>query len=206
MGSKVTELHEHRYFDSDPTIRRHARELYEETRALPIISPHGHVDPAILANNDAFPDPSSLIITPDHYILRMLYSRGIPLEALGVAPIDGNPPNAEQDPRQIWQTFADHWQLFRATPTRAWLEYELHEVFGVGVALNAESAMRVYDMVAEQLQSPEFRPRALTNPHRNSDIMTNQVGIDMNSDSENDELLQYNPNRLLDTLIENEAA
>ena len=33
--------------------------------------------------------------------------------------------------------------------------------------------------------------------------MTNQVGIDMNSDSEGDELLQYNPNRLLDTLIEN---
>lgn len=33
--------------------------------------------------------------------------------------------------------------------------------------------------------------------------MTNQVGIDMNSDSESDELLQYNPNRLLDTLIEN---
>ena len=34
-------------------------------------------------------------------------------------------------------------------------------------------------------------------------IMTNQVGIDMNSDSDSDDLLQYNPNRLLDTLIEN---
>ena len=33
--------------------------------------------------------------------------------------------------------------------------------------------------------------------------MTNQVGIDMNSDSDSDDLLQYNPNRLLDTLIEN---
>jgi len=33
--------------------------------------------------------------------------------------------------------------------------------------------------------------------------MTNQVGIDMNNDSEGDDLLQYNPNRLLDTLIEN---
>lgn len=33
--------------------------------------------------------------------------------------------------------------------------------------------------------------------------MTNQVGIDMNNESEGDDLLQYNPNRLLDTLIEN---
>jgi glucuronate isomerase len=85
----MTLLQEDRFFDPDPTVRRHARALYEETRALPIVSPHGHVDPAILATDDAFPDPSSLIITPDHYILRMLYSRGIPLESLGGAPIDG---------------------------------------------------------------------------------------------------------------------
>jgi glucuronate isomerase len=157
----VTEPNEDRYFDPDQTIRRHARSLYEETRALPIVSPHGHVDPAILASNDAFVDPSSLIVTPDHYILRMLYSRGVPLEWLGVPPIDGKPPNAEQDPRKIWQTFADHWHLFRATPTSAWLEYELREVFGVRLSLNSESAAQIYDIIAERLQSPEFRPRAL---------------------------------------------
>jgi glucuronate isomerase len=157
----VTGPHEDRYFDPDPTIRRHARALYDETHALPIVSPHGHVDPAILANNDAFADPASLLITPDHYILRMLYSRGVPLESLGVAPIDGKPPRAEHDPRKIWQTFADHWHLFRATPTRAWLEYELREVFGVQRELTPESALEVYDLIAERLQSPEFRPRAL---------------------------------------------
>lgn len=157
----MTELHEDRYFDPDPTIRRHAHALYDETRALPIVSPHGHVDPAILATNDAFADPVSLIITPDHYILRMLYSRGVSLEALGVVPIDGKPPNAERDPRKIWQTFADHWKLFRATPTRAWLEYELREVFGVQRELDSASAQHVYDMLVERLQSPEFRPRAL---------------------------------------------
>ena len=157
----MSELHEDRYFDSDPTIRRHARALYDETRALPIVSPHGHVDPAILATDDSFADPASLLIKPDHYILRMLYSRGVPLESLGIAPIDGKPPNAERDPRKIWQTFADHWQLFRATPTRAWLEYELREVFGVQQELSAASAPQVYDAVAERLQSPEFRPRAL---------------------------------------------
>jgi glucuronate isomerase len=157
----VTRLHEDRYFDPDPTIRRHARALYDETRALPIVSPHGHVDPAILANNDAFDDPASLLITPDHYILRMLYSRGVALEALGIAAIDGSPPVAERDGRKIWQTFADQWHLFRATPTRAWLEYELNEVFGVTLELDSTSARQVYDTIAERLQSPEFRPRAL---------------------------------------------
>jgi glucuronate isomerase len=157
----VSAFIEYRYFDSDPTIRRHARALYEETRRLPIVSPHGHVDPAIIARNEAFPDPTSLIVTPDHYILRMLYSRGVPLEFLGVAPIDGKRPGAEQDPRKIWQTFANHWQLFRATPTRAWIEYELREVFGVDRDLTAASALHVYDAITERLRSPEFRPRAL---------------------------------------------
>src|SRR5215211_7206206 len=157
----VTELHEDRYFDPDPTIRRHARALYDETRRLPIVSPHGHVDAAILANDDAFADPTSLIITPEHYILRMLYSRGVLLESLGVARIDGTSHAVVRKPRKIWQTFAEHWHLFRATPTRAWLEYELHEVFGVRDALNSTSAKRVYDAIAERLQSPEFRPRAL---------------------------------------------
>ncbi len=157
----MTGVHEDRCFDPDPTIRRHARALYDETRALPLVCPHGHVDPAILASNDAFQDPASLIITPDHYILRLLYSRGVPLESLGIAPIDGKPPNAERDPRKIWQTFADHWGLFRATPTRAWLEYELYQVLGVQVELSSSTAPQVYDMIVERLQSPEFRPRAL---------------------------------------------
>jgi glucuronate isomerase len=157
----LRELQEDRYFDPDPTIRRHARALYDETRELRIVSPHGHVDPAILAGNDAFADPTSLLITPDHYILRMLYSRGVPLESLGIPPIDGSSPAAETNPRKIWQTFADHWHLFRATPTRAWLEYELREVFQVERDLSADSATEVYDAIAERLRSPEFRPRAL---------------------------------------------
>jgi len=157
----VTEFHEDRYFDPDPTIRKHARELYDETRALPIVSPHGHVDAALLASNQAFSDPASLIVTSDHYILRLLYSRGVPLESLGVAPIDGAPPSAEKDPRKIWQTFADHWHLFRATPTQAWIEYELRDVFGIKFRLDSESATKIYDSIAERLDLAEFRPRAL---------------------------------------------
>jgi glucuronate isomerase len=119
------------------------------------------VDAAVLAGNDAFANPTSLIVTPDHYVLRMLYSRGVSLESLGVASLDGSPPKAEKDPRKIWQTFADHWDLFRATPTRAWLEYELRDVFGIERDLDSTSALRVYDAIAERLSSPEFRPRAL---------------------------------------------
>lgn len=157
----MTDFHEDRFFDPDPTIRRHARALYDETRGLPIISPHGHVDPALLARNNAFSDPTSLIITPNHYILRMLYSRGMSLESLGITRIDGTSHAVERRPRKIWQKFADQWHLFRATPTRAWLEYELREVFGIQDALDSKSASRIYDAITERLQSPEFRPRAL---------------------------------------------
>ena len=157
----MTEFHEDRYFDPDPTTRNYAREIYEGTRALPIVSPHGHVDAGLLVSNDAFPDPASLIVTPDHYILRLFYSQGVALESLGVRRIDDTSFPVEGDPRKIWQTFAEHWHLFRATPTRAWIEYELREVFGVKKDLDRESAAGIYDAISERLQSPEFRPRAL---------------------------------------------
>jgi glucuronate isomerase len=160
-GASGGGLHEDRYFDPDPSIRRHARALYEATRGLPIISPHGHVDPAMLASDDPFPDPAALLVTPDHYVTRMLYSRGVPLESLGIPPIDGKPPGAEADPRKIWQVFVDHYDLFRGTPTRAWLEFELREVLGVDHELSSRSAQRVYDQIVERLQWPEFKPRAL---------------------------------------------
>jgi glucuronate isomerase len=157
----VTDFHEDRYFDPDPTTRSLARELYESTRALPIVSPHGHVDAAMLAANEPFADPASLIVTPDHYILRLLYSRGVSLESLGVPRLDDTTAVVETDPKKIWRTFAEHWHMFRATPTHAWIEYELHEVFGIDKRLSADSAGEVYDAIAERLQSPEFRPQPL---------------------------------------------
>ena len=158
-GPESLVLHEDRFFDSDPTIRGIARSLYEETRDLPIVSPHGHVDPAILADNRPFPEPTGLIVLPDHYVFRMLYSQGVPLERLGIPTRDGTP--VEQDPRTIWRLFADHFHLFRGTPTAAWLDYELYHVFGVRRRLTGGSAAAVYREIAEKLESPEFRPRAL---------------------------------------------
>ncbi|HVH66806.1 MAG TPA: glucuronate isomerase [Gemmatimonadales bacterium] len=143
-------LHEDRFFDPDTSVRRVARTLYEETRRLPIISPHGHVDPRLLAENTPFPEPTSSIVRPDHYILRLLYARGLPLEGL-----------LEGDPRAAWRLFAEHYYLFQGTPTGAWLDYELHQVFGIDERLDGETADRTYDAIAERLRSPEFLPRAL---------------------------------------------
>jgi glucuronate isomerase len=149
VGDRLV-LHEDRFFDPDPGIRRVARTLYDETRRLPIVSPHGHVDPRVLAEDSPFPEPTSLIVRPDHYILRLLYAHGIPLDAL-----------LEGEPRAAWRLFAEHYYLFRGTPTGAWLDHELHEVFGIAERLDEETAAPIYDAIAEQLRSPEFRPRAL---------------------------------------------
>ena len=148
-----------RFFDSDPAIRRAARAIYEESSTLPLVCPHGHVDPALLAEDAPFPEPTALLITPDHYIYRMLYSQGIPLEELGIPARDGSP--VATDPRKIWQILADNYYLFRGTPTGAWLDYELYDVFGIDVRLTSETASRIYDEIAERLSSDEYRPRAL---------------------------------------------
>ncbi len=152
-------LHPDRYFSADPAVRRVARELYEGVAALPLICPHGHVEPSLLATNDPFPEPTALLVTPDHYIFRLLYSQGVPLEALGIPTVDGS--TVERNARRIWRVFASHYYLFRGTPTGIWLDHELHDVFGVRVKLTGETADRVYDEIAEKLVSAEFRPRAL---------------------------------------------
>ncbi len=149
-GLDTNSLNPDRFFDPDPSIRRVARALYAETRELPIVSPHGHVDPRILAENTPFPNPASLIVQPDHYILRLLYANGVPLETL-----------LKAEPRRVWQLLAERYYLFRGTPSGAWLEYELNAVFGIQYSVSVETATRIYDEIVEKLAAPEFRPRAL---------------------------------------------
>ena len=149
-----------RYLSPNPEQRKVALELYESVAGLPIVSPHGHVDPGILADPDyQFGTPTEMFIIPDHYVFRMLYSQGIPLEDLGVPRADGGP--VEQDHRKIWQIFADHFYLFRGTPSGMWIKHELLDVFGVTEKLNGETAQAIYDQIAAQLETPAFRPRAL---------------------------------------------
>jgi glucuronate isomerase len=155
-----------RIFAPDPSQRRVARDLYDGIADLPIVSPHGHVAPRLLADPDAaFGTPTELLITPDHYILRMLYSQGIPLEALGVPARDtaGSPlgPAPEPDPRRVWQLFADNLFLFRGTPSGIWFAAELRDVFGTAEPLTPGNAGAIYDELSAKLASPDFRPRAL---------------------------------------------
>jgi glucuronate isomerase len=146
-------------FAAEPRQRDIARELYALARDLPLISPHGHVDPGLLAGDEPFPDPARLLIVPDHYITRMLLSQGIPLARLGVPSRTGAP--VETDPRAIWRLLADNWHLFRGTPSRLWLERTFANVFGVTTRFGPATGDAIYDEIAARLAEPAFRPRAL---------------------------------------------
>jgi glucuronate isomerase len=149
-----------RYFDSEPKQKEIAQALYEQVAAAPLICPHGHVDPRMFADPDYdFGTPTELLLIPDHYVFRMLYSQGISLERLGIPTIDGT--EVETDHRRIWQIFADNFFLFRGTPTGMWMTHELRDVFGVEEKLTAQTAQTIYDRIAAQLATPDFRPRRL---------------------------------------------
>jgi glucuronate isomerase len=163
MSNPLT-LHPDRALPADPQVRAVARDLYAHTRDLPLVCMHGHVEAEVFAADQAFPDPARLLITPDHYVTRMLASQGTDLADLGVARLDGGP--VEQDPRAIWRRFCASWHLFRGTPSRYWLEHELVELFGVTVQPSAETADDVYDTIAAVLADPAFRPRALLDRFR----------------------------------------
>jgi glucuronate isomerase len=152
-------LDENRLFDAEPVARDIARALYAGVRDLPLVSPHGHTDPRWYAENAPFPDPAQLLIVPDHYIYRMLFSQGITLEQMGVPAIDGT--QVETDGRTIWRRFCENYYLFRGTPTRLWLDHTLEDLFGITAPLGPETADATYDRIAELLASDAYRPRAL---------------------------------------------
>lgn len=148
-------LHEDRLFPADPSACTIARRIYESVRSLPIVSPHGHTQAAWFAHNQPFPNPAKLFVQPDHYIYRMFYSQGISLDDLEI----GEPEI--KNPRKVWRTFAEHYYLFRGTPTRIWLDFAFQELFGLNERLSAETADVYFDTISEKLRTPGFLPRAL---------------------------------------------
>ena len=156
--SRPLELHPDRLFPSDPAQRGIARALYQSVAGLPIVSPHGHTDPRWFASDAPWHNATELLLAPDHYIFRMLYSQGIALEALGI-PARAGPSAA--DPRAAWRLFACHYHLFRGTPSRLWLDHAFAEVLGLGVQLEEATADEYYDHIADRLARPDYRPRAL---------------------------------------------
>ncbi|PWL17614.1 glucuronate isomerase [Falsochrobactrum shanghaiense] len=169
-------LHPDRLFPIESDARSIARRLFAEVEHLPIVSPHGHTDPVWYAQDEAFPDPASLFVKPDHYIFRMLYSQGISLESLGVPRSDGE--LVETDGRKIWNLFASHWPLFRGTPSRLWFEHSLEKVFGITERLNSQNADKIYDQIADRLGDPSMRPRALYDQFKIEVISTTDAATD----------------------------
>jgi glucuronate isomerase len=172
----LTLLHDDRLFPADPDTRAVARRLFSSIRDLPIVSPHGHTQAGWFARNHPFPDPAKLFVHPDHYVYRMLYSQGISLEDLEI----GVPEL--KDPRRVWRIFAEHYYLFRGTPTRLWLDYAFQELFGLTDRLSPKTADRYYDTIGAKLETPEFRPRALYERFRLEVLATTDSPLDSLSD------------------------
>lgn len=153
-------LHSDRYFDPGTSHRNVARRLYGQIASLPLICPHGHVDPALFADESyRFGTPVELFVIPDHYVLRMLYSQGVTLDELGVPRLDGSSERIEH--REIWRTFARHFYLFRGTPTGLWIQEELASLFDIEEPLSLENADSTYDAISERLRGEDFTPRRL---------------------------------------------
>ena len=165
-------LHDDRLFPADIATRGIAKRLYAAVEGLPLVSPHGHTQAAWFAHNQPFPDPATLFVQPDHYVYRMLYSQGISLDDLeiGVAQL--------KNPRKVWRIFAEHYFLFRGTPTRLWLDYAFQELFGLNERLSAKNADLYYDTIAEKLLTPEFLPRALYQRFRLEVLATTDSPLD----------------------------
>ena len=160
-----------RLFPSDPAQRDIARRLYKEVAGLPIISPHGHTDPSWFAGNAPFGNAAELLLHPDHYVFRMLYSQGVSLGALGIR-------NKTADPRESWRLFAQNYHLFRGTPSRMWMDWVFAEAFGLDVQFSAETSDLYYDHITDALATDAFRPRALFDRYRIEVIATTESPID----------------------------
>ena len=169
-------LDELRLFPAEANARAVCKRLYGHVKHLPIISPHGHTDPSWFALNENFVNATALLLMPDHYLLRMLYSQGISMQDLGFAGNDDT--TCEQDPKKIWNLFATHYYLFRGTPSRLWLDYIFAEVFGLTIRLDETSADYYYDEITAKLQTDAFKPRALFERFNIEVIATTESPLD----------------------------
>ena len=171
-------LHPDRLFPAEPEIRCLARSLYEAVADLPIVSPHGHTDPAWFADNAPFGNPAELLIRPDHYVYRMLYSQGVTLPELGIAPEAGDRSAIETDSEAVWRRFAEHYHLFRGTPTRIWLDHVFQVIFGLDEPFSPATADRFYQHIQAALQTPDYLPRALFERFRIEALATTESPLD----------------------------
>ncbi|MDB5525786.1 MAG: uxaC [Rhizobium sp.] len=168
-------LHADRLFPADPSTRSIARGLYDAVSELPIVSPHGHTEPVWFAEDQPFTDAASLLVVPDHYLFRMLFSTGVSHDDLGVPRLDGGPV---ANGRDIWKTFATHYHRFRGTPSNLWVDHAMSVVLGCPEPLTAGNADELYQHINQQLARPEFRPRAFLDRFKIETIATTDGALD----------------------------
>jgi len=151
-------LHPDRLLPSSPEQRETARAIFAEIEHLPLVSPHGHLDAALFVSNEAFLDPAQLLITADHYVVRLLHAQGVPMEALGV----GTPADSQRaEGREVWRQLCAHWGALAGTPSRLWLEHELYDLVDLREVPSSTNADRTYDQIRSRLAEDDLRPRAL---------------------------------------------
>lgn len=167
-----------RLFPVEPSTREAARELYETIKDLPIISPHGHINPQLLLDNEPFPNASELFLRYDHYVFRLLNSAGIDLNEIGVGKV------AMTNPREAWRIFCQNWHLFDGTASGYWLTHEFVTLFNINLEPSAQSADAIYDQIGERLSDANFRPRALFNSFPIAFLATTDDPLDTLEDHE----------------------
>lgn len=176
MSVRPLELHPDRLFPAEPSTRAVARELYGTVADLEIISPHSHVPAQWIAEDIPFSDPTSLLLTPDHYVLRLLHASGRDLAVFGRGR--EHDPLSPGEARAAFRTFCEHWWIYRGTPMKYWFEAQFVDIFGVDVVPSAETADRIYDQIQEWIDSPAARPRALMESFDISVLATTDAPLD----------------------------
>lgn len=195
-------LHPDRLFSSDEKQRAIARAIYQQIKDLPIVSPHGHTDPSWFADNENFSNAAELLIVPDHYVFRMLYSQGIDLKDLGVGQGQLTTSQAEQ----VWQIFADNFYLFRGTPSSIWLNHVFSEIFNIQEPLTSSTAGAYFESINSQLASDAFKPRALFDRFNIETLATTEQPLDdlrhhkkiQDSDWQGNVITTFRPDNLTD--------
>lgn len=142
-------------FTGTPEQVAFAAELYGLVADLPIISPHGHVDPRMLAENKPFANPAELFIYFDHYVTRLLHAEGFDLSELGRGEL------SDESHRNAWRIMCRNWHIFSGTNSGYWLTRTFENLFGIHETPSATNADAIYDAIAAKLATPEFLPRSL---------------------------------------------
>ncbi|MEN9954281.1 MAG: hypothetical protein RL028_883 [Actinomycetota bacterium] len=152
--NKAQSLDSNRLLVSAGTDSAIALELYGEIRDLPIISPHGHVDPNLFVRNEKFESPTDLFIYHDHYITRLLHADGVSMVELRKPQSDADLSHA----KNAWLKFFERWAMFAGTASGYWFQESLQTVFGITQEPSAENALAIFEQIALELARDEMSP------------------------------------------------